>query len=210
MKHPSFHSTLTILLPLQASKPKYAHQHNIQIKTVFSKVSQMVTVRGNVQSEPIVWIRRKEQFTNSSAIHCCLLYARRLLRDKEFKVYRILISAIMSRISGLEREETLVKKWVKWIWAFFWPVPHSPHSPQQVNCTISWRVAGGLTKTCGSASTGAWESEKWGMGGTQVEDRSVSIWGSMPADILGGRAWGVEVWRWRWQNWMINWLYWLK
>ena len=168
MKHPSFHSTLTILLPLQASKPKYAHQHNIQIKTVFSKVSQMVTVRGNVQSEPIVWIRRKEQFTNSSAIHCCLLYARLLLRDKEFKVYRILISAIMSRILGLEREETLVKKWGKWIWAFSWPVPHSPHSPQQVNCTISWRVAGGLQRLLavhlqvpGKVRNGEWEGPRW-------------------------------------------------
>jgi len=170
----------------------------------------MVTVRGNGQSEPRVWIQRKDKFTNSSAIHCCLLYARQCIRDKEFKVYRILISAIISRISGLEREETLVKKWVKWMWAFSWSFSHSPHSPQYVNCTISWRVAGGLTKICISVSTGAWESEKWGMGGTQAEDRSISIQGSVPADILGGRARGVEVWSWSWQNWMINWLYWLN
>ena len=65
---------------------------------------------GNVQSESRVWIQRKDQFTNSSAIYWCLLHARQFIRDREYKVDRIPISVLISRISGLEGEETAFKE----------------------------------------------------------------------------------------------------
>lgn len=74
------------------------------------------------------------------------------------------------------------------------PFPLFPTTGQLHNIMEGSREA---IKICGSVSTGTWEGEEWGMGGTQVEDRFISIQGSMSADILGGRARGVEVRRWR-------------
>lgn len=206
MKHPSFRSALTILLPLQVSEAKVCSSaQHLQIKTVISKVSQMV-VRGSVQSEPRVWIQRKtsllihQQFT---ATYC----ARLLIRDKEFKVYRILISAIMSRILRSEREETFVKKWVKWVWAFPYHFPILiPHN----RSTARYIMEGSreAIKICGSVSTGTWEGEGMGDGrdpsGRQIHlnSREYACWHLRGQGTGSG---GPEV-----ANWMINWLYWLK
>lgn len=87
--HSSLHSAIMILSSVQASRPKESHQCNILKKTVVSTIVQVTTMRGdnaNGQSQPRIWIQRKEQFTNSSAVYWCLLHTMQFLRDGDSKL----------------------------------------------------------------------------------------------------------------------------
>lgn len=93
------------------------------------------------------------------------------------------------------------------MWAFSLPLSFSSSSPKQANCITSWKVEGSSWELLAVCSQ-TLEEVRNGKGGTQAEDRSISIRGSVPADISGGRAHGVDAYRWREQEYLVNWLHW--